>query len=255
VSLPVLAIGLATCLVLEKFRLFSYGAEMPRSVYEVLHQHDADQRARMTQRDKVMLLSQGAVCMVLIIALATHVAEVGLLGLAAIVLAAALNGVSEEHKLGKAFEAGLPFASLLVVFFVIVAMIHSQHLFEPVIAWVLSMEGYVQLLMVYLTNGALSAISDNVFVATVYIDQVKAAFENGRVDRATLDAMAGTIVMGTGIPAMATPNGHAALLFLLTSAIAGMVKLSYARMAWMCLPYMTVATVVVGLLLPTASGL
>jgi Na+:H+ antiporter, NhaB family len=62
VSLPVLAIGLATCLVLEKFRLFSYGAEMPRSVYDVLQQHDADQRSRMTQRDKVMLLSQGVVC-------------------------------------------------------------------------------------------------------------------------------------------------------------------------------------------------
>ncbi|MDX2143545.1 MAG: sodium/proton antiporter NhaB [Rhodospirillaceae bacterium] len=243
VSLPVLAIGLATCLVLEKFRLFSYGAEMPRSVYDVLQKHDADQRARMTQRDKVMLLSQGVVCMVLIIALATHVAEVGLLGLAAIVLAAAFNGVSEEHKLGKAFEAGLPFASLLVVFFVIVAMIHSQHLFEPVIAWVLSMEGYVQLLMVYLTNGLLSAISDNVFVAAIYISQVHDAFTAGLMSREQFDDLSVAIVMGTGIPAMATPNGQAAFLFLFTSAIAGLVRLSYGRMVWMALPYVVTTSI------------
>jgi NhaB family Na+:H+ antiporter len=121
--------------------------------------------------------------------------------------------------------------------------------------WVLSLHGKMQMLWLFITNGALSAISDNVFVATVYIDQVKAAFEAGRIDQVTLDAMAGTIIMGTGIPAMATPNGHAALLFLLTSAIAGMVKLSYARMVWMCLPYMVVTTVVVGLLLPNPSGL
>ena len=34
--------------------------------------------------------------------------------------------------LGKAFEAALPFTALLVVFFVVVAGIHDQHLFEPV---------------------------------------------------------------------------------------------------------------------------
>jgi NhaB family Na+:H+ antiporter len=129
-------------------------------------------------------------------------------------------------------------------------MIHEQHLFEPIMAWVLGLQGKMQMLWLFITNGVLSAISDNVFVATVYIDQVKAAFEQGRIDQATLDAMAATIVMGTGIPAMATPNGHAALLFLLTSAISGMVRLSYLRMVWMGLPFMVVTTVVVAFLLP-----
>jgi NhaB family Na+:H+ antiporter len=43
---------------------------------------------------------------------------------------------------------------------------------------------------------------------------------------------------------VATPNGQAAFLFLLTSAIAPLVRLSYGRMVWMALPY----TFVMGLL-------
>jgi NhaB family Na+:H+ antiporter len=43
---------------------------------------------------------------------------------------------------------------------------------------------------------------------------------------------------------VATPNGQAAFLFLLTSAIAPLIRLSYGRMVWMALPY----TVVMGVL-------
>ena len=50
-----------------------------------------------------------------------------------IVLLTAFNGVVEEHQLGHAFEEALPFTALLVVFFAIVAVIHDQHLFTPVI--------------------------------------------------------------------------------------------------------------------------
>ncbi len=69
-------------------------------------------------------------------ALALHLAPVGLIGLAIIVLQTALNGVTEEHQIGHAFEEALPFTSLLVVFFAVVAVIHDQHLFQPVIDWV-----------------------------------------------------------------------------------------------------------------------
>jgi NhaB family Na+:H+ antiporter len=48
--------------------------------------------------------------------------------------------------------------------------------------------------------------------------------------------------MGTNIPAMATPNGHAALLFLLTSALAPLLGLSYFRMLLLALPYTIVMT-------------
>jgi NhaB family Na+:H+ antiporter len=249
-SLPAVAAGLVTCVVVEHFKLFGYGHRLPQDAYDVMARANQDWRASATPQYRATVLAQGAVCICLIVALAFHVAEVGLIGLAVIVFASTASGITDEHRIGRAFEAGLPFTALLVVFFVIVGMIHEQHLFEPIMAWVLGLQGKMQMLWLFITNGVLSAISDNVFVATVYIDQVKAAFEQGRIDQATLDAMAATIVMGTGIPAMATPNGHAALLFLLTSAISGMVRLSYLRMVWMGLPFMVVTTVVVAFLLP-----
>jgi NhaB family Na+:H+ antiporter len=52
---------------------------------------------------------------------------------------------------------------------------------------------------------------------------------------------------GTNLPSVATPNGQAAFLFLLTSAFAPLVRLSYLRMVAMAFPY-TVALTVTGLL-------
>ena len=52
---------------------------------------------------------------------------------------------------------------------------------------------------------------------------------------------------GTNIPSVATPNGQAAFLFLLTSGIAPLIRLSYLRMVWMALPY-TIVLTSVGLL-------
>ena len=58
------------------------------------------------------------------------------------------------------------------------------------------------------------------------------------------DLLAIAINTGTNLPSVATPNGQAAFLFLLTSAIAPLVRLSYGRMAYMALPY----TIVMSLL-------
>ena len=52
---------------------------------------------------------------------------------------------------------------------------------------------------------------------------------------------------GTNLPSVATPNGQAAFLFLLTSALAPLIRLSYGRMVWMALPY-TIVLTLVGLL-------
>lgn len=49
---------------------------------------------------------------------------------------------------------------------------------------------------------------------------------------------------GTNLPSVATPNGQAAFLFLLTSALAPLIRLSYGRMVWMALPYTLVLTTV-----------
>ena len=53
---------------------------------------------------------------------------------------------------------------------------------------------------------------------------------------------------------MATPNGQAAFLFLLTSALAPLIRLSYGRMVIMALPY-TIVLTIVGLLAISSGAL
>ncbi len=89
----------------------------------------------------------------------------------------------------------------------------------------------------YIANGVLSAISDNVFVATVYIGAIKEAFDAGQIDLRQFELLAVAVNTGTSIPSVATPNGQAAFLFLLTSALAPLIRLGYMQMLWMALPY------------------
>jgi NhaB family Na+:H+ antiporter len=242
VSLPVLVVGLATCMLLEKMRWFGYGTSLPVNVRHVLGEYDREQTRKRTPRDVAVLIAQAIAALVLIVALGLHVAEVGIIGLLVIVLATSLTGVTEEQRLGKAFEAALPFTALLVVFFAIVAVLHDQHMFEPIITAVLQLEGRAQTAMFFLANAALSVISDNVFVATIYITEVKAALLEGSITREQFDSLAIAINTGTNIPSVATPNGQAAFLFLLTSALAPLIRLSYGRMLWMALPYAVTMT-------------
>jgi len=237
VSMPVLVVGLLTCVVVEKFKWFSYGAQLSDNVRNVLEEYDREMTEKRTVSQKTALIVQGVVALILIVALGFHLAEPGVVGLLVIVLATAFNGITEEHQLGKAFEEALPFTALLVVFFVIVAVIADQGLFSPVITWVLDHEGKTQEVLFYIANGVLSMISDNVFVATVYINEVAEAFKAGLIDRDQFDALAVAINTGTNIPSVATPNGQAAFLFLLTSAVAPLIRLSYGRMVYMALPY------------------
>lgn len=242
VSMPVFAAGLLTCFLLERFKKFGYGEQLPESVREVLERYAAVRSAARSREEKIRLAAQLFVALFLVISLLFHLAEVGLIGLAVIVLATTLCGVIEEKRIGHAFEEALPFTALLVTFFAIVAVIHEQHLFEPIISSVLAMDGQQQLAGMYLANGLLSAISDNVFVATVYITEVQKAHEQGLLSREAFELMAVAINTGTNIPSVATPNGQAAFLFLLTSALAPLIRLGYLRMVWMALPYTIVMT-------------
>jgi len=243
VTMPVLGAGLVTCLLLEFTGKFGYGQQLPENVREILEDFDAEETRTRTKRETARLVWQGIAALVLVVALANHWAEVGLIGLMVIVIQTAFNGVVEEHQIGHAFEEALPFTALLVVFFAIVAVIHDQHLFSPVIDYVLQLPPENQPGMFYVANGVLSAISDNVFVATVYINEVANAFANGQISRDQFDKLAVAINTGTNIPSVATPNGQAAFLFLLTSSVAPLVRLSYGRMVWMALPY----TIVMGI--------
>jgi len=237
VTMPVLAIGLLTCVGLEITGWFGYGAKLRPAVREILSDYDKFESARRTNRQKAVMITQAFCAILLVIALGLHLAEVGIIGLMIIVLATAFNGITEEHRIGHAFEEALPFTSLLVVFFAIVAVIHDQHLFSPVTDYVLALEGDVQTPMFYVANGVLSMISDNVFVATVYISEVKNALLEGEITVEQFNLLAVAINTGTNIPSVATPNGQAAFLFLLTSALAPLIRLSYGRMVMMAIPY------------------
>ncbi len=242
VSVPVLIAGLIVCCLLELTKKGGYGYPLPPNVRKVLEDNVKESSAAMNKTTMARLVIQLLVGIVLIIALAMHWAEVGLIGLMVIILLTAFNGVTEEHHFGEAFKEALPFTALLVVFFAIVAVIHDQHLFKPIIDVVLSVDGHNQLLAFFLANGVLSAISDNVFVATVYITEVQNAFAAGMFDQEWFNKLAVAVNMGTNIPSVATPNGQAAFLFLLTSSLAPLIRLSYLEMVKLALPYAVVLT-------------
>jgi len=237
ISMPVLVVGLITCALLEVTKSFGYGARLSPKVREVLEEYDAQMTKERTKSDSAVIAVQAVVAVILVIALGRHLAQPGVVGLLVIVLATAFNGITEEHRIGHAFEEALPFTALLVVFFAIVAVIDNQGLFTPVIDWVRTYEGKTQEALFFIANGVLSMISDNVFVATVYINQVNELYQAGEFTREQFDALAVAINTGTNIPSVATPNGQAAFLFLLTSALAPLIRLSYGRMVFMAIPY------------------
>ena len=287
VSLPVLLVGLGTCYLVEKKKWFTYGYELPGHIRSHLLETEVKMEAKRGFKGKLQLIVQAMAGIWLIIALAFHLAAVGLIGLSVIVFLTALNGIIDEGQIGHAFEEALPFTALLVVFFAVVAVIHDQHLFKPVVDYVLSLQGQSQLAAYYIANGLLSAISDNVFVATVYISETKMHFVDmlgaipnsgktgeqlmalladphvARADALAqlppavaeqagalmhrLDKLAVAINTGTNIPSVATPNGQAAFLVLLTSALAPVIRLSYGRMVLLALPY-TITMSLAGLL-------
>ena len=237
VTMPVLAVGLITCFALERLRVLGYGGDLPDSVRTVLTNYDAKQTANRTNREKARLIVQALAAVLLVIALGNTVAAIGLIGLGLIIVQTAFNGIVEEHQLGSAFEEALPFTALLCVFFAVVAVIADHQLFQPVIDYVLALPAAQQPGVFYIANGLLSVISDNVFVATVYIGEVEKAFNEEILDRRQFELLAVAINTGTNIPSVATPNGQAAFLFLLTSSLAPMIQLSYGRMVLMALPY------------------
>ena len=242
ISIPVLIAGLITTLFLERFKVFGYGAQLPERVRDILQAFDDNQTANLTDQVKAKLLIQLIVGLILMFSLAFSVAAVGLIGLMIIILLTSFTGIIEEKELGKAFEEALPFTALLVVFFAVVAVIHDQYLFKPVIDYVFLQAVELQAPLFFIANGILSMISDNVFVATIYINEIKAALDSGEISRDQFDALAVAINTGTNLPSVATPNGQAAFLFLLTSSVAPLIGLSYLRMVKLALPYTIVLT-------------
>ena len=244
ITMPVFVAGIFTCFIIEKFSIAGFGNQLPPNIREIFNDYSVYRKENITAKDRAELLVESLVAVFLVIALGLHLAAVGLIGLSVIILLTAFKGITEEHHLGEAFHEALPFTALLAVFFAIVSVIHDQHLFSPVIDYVLSQDPSTQPSLFFVANGFLSAISDNVFVATIYINEVKSAFDSGVITETQFNNLAIAINTGTNIPSVATPNGQAAFLFLLTSSLAPLINLSYLRMVYMALPYTIVLSIV-----------
>lgn len=244
VTIPVFIAGMITCFAIEKFRLFGFGTHLPLRIKNIFHQYNDYELSKRTDIMRLELIIEMVVGILLILALAFHLAAVGIIGLGVIILLTSFKGITDEHDLGEAFKEALPFTGLLVVFFGVVSVISDQGLFSPIINYVLSQNTDIQAPIFFVANGFLSAISDNVFVATIYIKEIKEALDTNVITREQFDHLAVAINTGTNIPSIATPNGQAAFLFLLTSSLAPLIGLSYMRMVIMALPYTVVLSIV-----------
>ena len=187
VTMPVFFAGLLTCYSIEKFSIAGFGNQMPLSVRNIFNDFAIHDAANTTLNQKAQLLVELIVAVFLVIALALHLAAVGLIGLCIIILLTSFKGITEEHDLGEAFHEAL---------------------------------------------------------ATIYINEVKTALDAGDITLDQFNKLAIAINTGTNIPSIATPNGQAAFLFLLTSSLAPLINLSYMRMVVMALPYTIVLSIV-----------
>ena len=244
ITVPVFIAGMITCFSLEKFRLFGFGTHLPLRIKNIFHDFNDFELSKRTEIMKLELAIEMSVGILLILALAFHLAAVGIIGLGVIILLTSFKGITDEHDLGDAFKEALPFTALLVVFFAIVSVIADQELFSPIIIYIVNQSVEVQAPIFFVANGVLSAISDNVFVATIYINEIKELLDSGKIVRDQFDDLAVAINTGTNIPSIATPNGQAAFLFLLTSSLAPLIGLSYFKMVKMALPYTVVLSIV-----------
>ena len=67
VTMPVLVVGLITCLLLEKTKIFGYGAQMPPRVRDILVDYDQTEAAKRTDLDVARLVIQAISAVVLIL--------------------------------------------------------------------------------------------------------------------------------------------------------------------------------------------
>ena len=244
ITIPVFIAGMITCFGIEKLHICGFGNQLPERIKNIFHDYNNYAISQRTAIKKMELYVEMLVGVFLIIALALHLAAVGIIGLGVIILLTSFKGITHEHDLGDAFKEALPFTALLVVFFGVVSVIADQELFTPIISYVLAQDANSQAPIFFVANGVLSAISDNVFVATIYINEIKDALDMNVISRDQFDKLAIAINTGTNIPSIATPNGQAAFLFLLTSSLAPLINLSYIRMVIMALPYTIVLSIV-----------
>ena len=250
IAVPVVISGFLLCPILEITRFPGFGYQLPDRIRKLIAEDYAEKAKQASGQSTYKYILQGIVSVLLVLALGFHWAAVGLIGLAIIVVIGAFTGMVEEHEFAEAFNHCMPFVTLITIFFAILGVVHDQHLVPPAVNWVFSsFEGPMQLLVLYIINGAISMVSDSVFVAAVFIAEVENAYKAGAFNLEWYQFLATVVNMGTNIPSLGTPNGTAGFLFLLTSALSPVIKLSYLRMFLLMLPYFIVLSGVGGIVI------
>lgn len=221
---------------------FCYGVEMPEDVRRVLTENRHKEQTNRTDDERKMVRVELFFLVIFLIGLITHIFPVWITGAIVFACLGLFKGLKTDHKIHEALEDSTPFVVLLIAFFALVGMIHAQHLFQPVTDVVLSYTGVDRLYAYYLATGALSVVSDNVFVAMVYITDALELHRKGVISREELELIAVAINAGTNVLSIGTPNGQAAFLFLLMSCLKEELRLGYMKIFWHTLPYFMILT-------------
>ncbi len=86
ITIPVFFAGLLTTILLEKFKIFGFGAELPEVARKIIENYTILEDNKRTEKEKYRLLVQAVAMVLLIIGLALHLAPVGFIGLALIII-------------------------------------------------------------------------------------------------------------------------------------------------------------------------
>ena len=179
VTIPVLIVGFLTCVLVERFRWFGYGFGLPQAVRDILWRFDQETSRKMDHRFKARLIVQG---------LAMHLVDFRP-GLS--------SGGGRNHRTHRdrvyyrlkwhhrrastwrGVQGGPSLYGAPGRLFCDCGRHSGAATLRGIIHYVLAMDRDHQIGMFFIANGILSAISDNVFVATVYIEEVLRAFQAG----------------------------------------------------------------------------
>ena len=107
ITVPVFIAGMITCFSIEKLHLCGFGNQLPLRVKDIFHEYNAYEVSQSTPESKLELYIEMLVGIFLIIALALHLAAVGIIGLGVIILLTSFKGITHEHDLGDAFKEGI----------------------------------------------------------------------------------------------------------------------------------------------------
>lgn len=248
ITIPTFIFGIITTILLEKFKIFGYGYKIPKKINNFFINYKKNY-LKQNYEIKVNLFIQSIILIWLIFAILFQVSEISLIGISIIIFTTSFCGINDEKKIGKSFSDSLTFLNLFILFLGITALINEQKLFETIIKFIFNIENNkLQIFWLYFFNGFLSAISDNIFVSSIFMNEVNNFFKNNLIEYKKFESLVIAIISGTNLPSIATPNGQAALLLLLTSSLTKLIKFSYKRIFIMLLPF-TLIISTTGLLL------